>query len=1037
MNASQRFQAAAELFLEMREVPVDQIESLLDRKCGNDAELRAEVRRLINAREDPSIFHTLAVQLQPIHRNLRQQLPETRIGSSGAGALPGDLPPGEEANDAIGSFRLLELIGEGGFGRVWVAEQSAPVRRRVALKIIKAGMDSREVLARFEMERQTLAVMDHPNVAKVFDAGVTVRGRPYFVMEHVPGPSITNFCDSSRLRVRQRLELFTPVCDAVHHAHQKGIIHRDLKPSNILVTLIDGRPLPKVIDFGIAKATGSALDEHTAYTEIGRLMGTPEYMSPEQAAGGRDIDTRSDVYSLGVVLYQMLTGTLPFDGRTLREAGSDGIARMIRELDPPKPSTRFLTLISEPVTHQAGATPAEIASCHGTDMRSLQRELRGDLDWIVMKCLEKDRARRYESAGELARDVRRYLDGEAVVAAPPSPTYRLTKLARRHRGAIVAAGAVLATLIAGLAVSLRLFFQEREAHDRAVAAESTQTALREQAEDARVAESQQRKSAETERDRARKESAKATKINQFLQHMLSAIQPERARGQRELTVRQVLDEAAAKIEAGSLRDEPEVDAAVRTTIGSMYDRLGLFDRAEQYLSAALEARRGLLGDEHYDTLQSVMELASLKLDREDFLSAEALLRPALEIQPKMLGEGHADVASLRNLLGEACFALGKLDEAESLLNKALQSRRAGPPNVEMAHALNSLGKIRMQRSDYAAAEALWREALETGLKAAGEDEVAVATAYSNLAALLNSRGDAAGAVENYRKSLRINRRLLAPEHPEIARCLRGLANSLAIIGNLSEAEPMYREALDIQRRTLDADHPQIATTLENFGATLRIMGKLDEAAAMTREALAMRRRAPAEGSLPLSQTLFYFGLVLIEQGQFDEAESVFREALDLRRRTLGMDDDLVAENLVSLGRVLCKRGDISAAEPLIREGLALYKRLKGTHHPRIAVMTSHLAVLLEKKDDLDGAEAAYREALDLLRQLDLGERQMAATVMHNLACLLRNRERPDEAAALFRAALAIREKILPPDHPHTASTRKELSTLRADNPEYP
>ncbi|MCK6483652.1 MAG: protein kinase [Phycisphaerae bacterium] len=408
----------------------------LDRECGEDAALRREVESLLDARPDARIETGAGRRVVDDVADETQTLP-----------MPPDDPGGP-----IGPYHLLQRIGEGGFGEVWVAEQKSPVRRKVALKIVKAGMDTREVLARFEAERQALAVMDHPNVAKVFDAGATENGRPYFVMEHVPGLPITDFCDTSRLRIKDRLRLFVDICQAVQHAHQKGIIHRDLKPSNILVTLLDGRPVPKVIDFGIAKAAFGRLTERTLYTETGRLMGTPEYMAPEQAGTtGLDVDTRVDIYSLGVILYQLLTGTLPFDAQTLRGAGFDGLAKIIREQEPPKPSTRLSTLATEAVNRQNGATPESIARTHGADFRALQRELRGDLDWITLKALEKDRARRYESAAALAADVQRHLSGEPVVAAPPSAGYRARKFVRKHRGPVLAASAVMAALLVGIA----------------------------------------------------------------------------------------------------------------------------------------------------------------------------------------------------------------------------------------------------------------------------------------------------------------------------------------------------------------------------------------------------------------------------------------------------------------------------------------------------------------------------------------------------------------------------------------------------------
>jgi serine/threonine protein kinase len=355
--------------------------------------------------------------------------------------------------EQIGAYRIIERIGEGGMGLVYKAEQRQPVRRLVALKVIRVGMDTEEVVARFEAERQALALMNHPNVAKVYEAGMTDAGRPFFAMEFVPGVPLTRYCDDNKLTTRQRLELFIPVCNAVQHAHQKGIIHRDLKPSNILVTLFDGKPVPKVIDFGIAKATNQQLTQKTLFTQTGALIGTPEYMSPEQAmTSGLDVDTRTDVYSLGVILYELLTGTVPFDPRALRDAGLEGMARMIRETEPPKPSTRLSTLLEQsdssgPSSSHAGAAARGKSRI---DPRTLRREIRGDLDWITLKAMEKDRTRRYDSAGALGEDVRRHLDSEPVLARPPSTKYRVERFVRRHRVGVAAAAAVVAALVVGL-----------------------------------------------------------------------------------------------------------------------------------------------------------------------------------------------------------------------------------------------------------------------------------------------------------------------------------------------------------------------------------------------------------------------------------------------------------------------------------------------------------------------------------------------------------------------------------------------------------
>ena len=492
------------LFDQLREVPDEELAAALDATCAGDAELRAEVLRLIEA-------DRAAAQGSFLGRRAIEDAARLIIPGESARA---------PAETTIDRYLLLEKIGEGGMGEVWLAEQREPVHRHVALKLVKAGMNTREVMARFESERQALALMNHPAIAKVFDAGSTPQGGPYFVMEYVAGVPITAYCDERRLSTHARLELFIKVCEAVQHAHQKAIIHRDLKPSNILVAEMDGRAAPKIIDFGVAKALIRKLSADTVFTHAGMIIGTPAYMSPEQAnSGGEDIDTRSDVYSLGIILYELLAGVGPLD---LEKITFDELLRKLREDDPPTPSTR--------IRLQDPARSADVARKRHTEPLALSRQIRGDLDWIALKALEKDRSRRYASASELAADMERYLRNEPVLAAPPSALYRAGKFANRHRVPLATVCACVLALMVSAAFSVRQGI------------------------------------------RANEEAAVAQAVDDFLQNDLLA-QASAARQARpgakpdpDLKVRTALDRAAARI-TGRFDRQPEVEAAIRDTIG--------------------------------------------------------------------------------------------------------------------------------------------------------------------------------------------------------------------------------------------------------------------------------------------------------------------------------------------------------------------------------------------------------------------------------------------------------------------------------------
>jgi serine/threonine protein kinase/Flp pilus assembly protein TadD len=788
-------------------LPPGERAAYLGQACGPDEGLRARLEALLAVHEEAGAF--LKEPASELER-----VPVPAAPKSPSGTIRLSLPSSEKPGDRIGRYKLLQQIGEGGCGVVYMAEQSEPVRRKVALKVIKLGMDTKNVIARFEAERQALALMDHPNIAKVLEAGATDAGRPFFVMELVRGIKITEYCDQNNLSTGQRLLLFVQVCQAIQHAHQKGIIHRDIKPSNILVTLHDGVPIPKVIDFGIAKATtDQRLTDKTLFTAFEQFIGTPAYMSPEQAEmSGLDVDTRSDIYALGVLLYELLTGNTPFDPKALLAAGLDEMRRTIREKEPVRPSTRL------------SATPdAELvitARHRQADPPKLVHLVRGDLDWIVMKCLEKDRTRRYETANGLARDLQRYLADEPISARPPSRLYQLRKVARRNKLAFSATGAVAASLIIGFGVSTWLFLKERRAHQNALAAEHEQARLRDN-------EARLRLQAQADEKKAQTEAAKSQQVAQLLQDMLKGVGPERAKGVDTTMLRKILDDTAERL-GRDLKGQPEVEAEVRATLARTYHALGEYATAETMYHAALHLQNSTDDYEQKKArAQWLNGLGGTLAELDHLGEAEAVYGEALALNKALYGEVHTNVAASLYGLGELLWLRNDFGRAEKMQLEALaQLKQLGREKDPLyALVLNGLGLLLWDRGDSAGAELFFRQAWKIRVEELGEKDPSVGESLSNLGLVLHQQGRLVEAAEKLTKALELKRLVLSENHPDLAPSYNNLALVLRDQGNLEEAERMQRLAWDLVKRPpLGESHPHAILARNNLATILRRRG---------------------------------------------------------------------------------------------------------------------------------------------------------------------------------------------------------------------
>jgi tetratricopeptide (TPR) repeat protein len=865
----------------------------LQQACGDDAGLRTEVESLL-AYAGANLSNPAArPEMAKVWNHLAS---DPNDGAATAEAGSASASPPAALPSVIGRYRILRLLGEGGMGIVYEAEQEHP-RRKVALKVIKSGLGDPKLVRRFEQEALALGRLQHPGIAQIYEAGTAENGfgpRPYFAMELIRGRPLLEYADAHRLSTRQRLDLMARICEAVHHAHQRGIIHRDLKPGNILV---DETGQPKILDFGVARATDSDA-RATQQTDLGQIVGTLAYMSPEQVlADPLELDTRSDVYALGVVLYQMLTGRLPYEiSPKLHEA-----LRAIQEDEPSPLST-------------AGSA------------------YRGDIETIVGKALEKDKTRRYQSAAELAADIRRHLQDEPIMARPASAAYQLRKFARRHKALVWGVAAVFVVLIAGIVVSAR------------------------------------------EAARANAESATSHAISDFLQNDLlaqasAANQGPNTKPDPDLKVRTALDRAAARI-TGRFERQPEVEAAIRDTIGQTYMDLGLYPAARTQLERALNLQQRVFGQNNPETLKTMNRIGYTAFLQGKYPEAESLLGKTLEIRRRMLGPGHPDTLSSMNYLGTVYWAQSKYAQAEKLDSQTLEIQRRvlGPEHPNTLASMNNLALVYWAEGKRAQAEALEIPTLEVRRRVLGPEHPDTLKSMNNLALVYWSEGKFAQAEALDTQTLEIRRRVLGPEHRETLSSTTNLANVYFDEGKFAEAEALKSRNLEIQRRVLGPEHPDTLASMNNLAIVYVAQGKYPEAEALYSQTLEIRRRVLGPEHRYTLSSMGNLAGAYAAHGKYRQAEALFVQCLDPERRVLGAEHPAYLDAASLAASMYQRQGKYALAETHAVEVLAARRHVSGPENTDTMASAADLALAYQSQGKFAEAEPLAREALEFNRK---------------------------------------------------------------------